>query len=1214
MSGLEAFSIACSVMQTVSFAKEVYTGCKAFYDNKPADLDALEKYAKGMAGLVQGLLPYVNSTVTSPPQDELNRSLASAALECQEISSQLEDQLRYVLTETKKGRKWAQAVSKYVRQRRRKDVMAALEQRLARCQSLLDSLIASKHFRQSDAILLRQSENFNNLSQSFQGLLIKIADGHAEMSQLTTSHHRAIMEHVSSEVAKIDLSVNKVSESLQTQKEKEIAQKLAEELLRSLRFGDMHTREVQIQDRPGVVFDEEFFGLSGMNSVKSSAGEVETEPRDLRSYHQDLGAHSEKRGHILSTEWSHSPNAISEEASKSWSMFVSWLQSDHRLFWINGLPGAGKSTLVNFLVHHYRTRDLLNEWAKDTRIVSYYFWRVGSLMQTSTKGFLCSILHQILSMEPRLCASMLDRFPQTKSLQKYSDWSQKILKDVLWNVLSPGLFKSNICIFIDGLDEIADHEELSQMLHLIQDLYQLSNVKLCLSSRPEWIIKEKFNSYPQLALHTLTASSMYKYASQELTGSLNESFNCPLCNFNLLAELIHKAEGVFLWLSLVVANIKRSLAHVDSAEEVMNRVSQLPAKLKSLYKLMWERLGDDDHFYLKTASQYIRILLTHLNMKKSRGVLYYNNRLSTLCLLLAQYPEKLEDFMYARSPTEIDGLSQWCEQKLTEVAVRCVGFIVEIDSDKPWRCAIQLPSGLAKIRLTEVDFVHRSAYDFFVETEDGKQILSDDSTGDADYALRIAAAYATISAFWGSLSMFSHYRVHIEHSIFALSFAFSERLVGLSPIESAISLCEDIWSLSGNAKSDLLWCMALTKPTYKYLITRRLPKNKMEATEVLRGVWDNHLCKPGLSMSTFVEEMLKLGAEIDQEGFSTIFPHTFCWPFACFNTPFASFLAAFYEWTVFVGNVGGNFLEADFTTWEDNLHALLTLLKSKPVLHKRTAFWFTSGSKAVSVRVHLSMNHTFEGYPGEIFYWIVSASVMRLCNEVLKIGERHFQNRESPLIKEVRRELWESGVVEQENLLETKAMDMKITAVIHRDKRLNITKVNHASRVAFDQEVVNLLLPSASSGGRKPNAAFDHRSFRECQRKGLERYLEAEGNIDGWKDLDVKGFIDTVNEHLGMVPPEQREISRPPDVLSYVVQDQNGLNDRVQFIRPSDPKVKILGERPRKLLQAQYERWHKEHDTPELETINPWGKYMARRYISDTNSDEESSEATSDKD
>lgn len=46
-----------------------------------------------------------------------------------------------------------------------------------------------------------------------------------------------------------------------------------------------------------------------------------------------------------------------------WHDFVKWLETGTGIYWINGKPGSGKSTLMKFVVEQEQTRGHLEKWA-----------------------------------------------------------------------------------------------------------------------------------------------------------------------------------------------------------------------------------------------------------------------------------------------------------------------------------------------------------------------------------------------------------------------------------------------------------------------------------------------------------------------------------------------------------------------------------------------------------------------------------------------------------------------------------------------------------------------------------------------------------------------------------------------------------------------------------------------------------------------------------
>jgi hypothetical protein len=62
--------------------------------------------------------------------------------------------------------------------------------------------------------------------------------------------------------------------------------------------------------------------------------------------------------------------------------FSEWLSPNKSLFWINGKPGSGKSTLMKFLLEHLRTQELLRE--QDPSTLNYISFHLECRLTFST--------------------------------------------------------------------------------------------------------------------------------------------------------------------------------------------------------------------------------------------------------------------------------------------------------------------------------------------------------------------------------------------------------------------------------------------------------------------------------------------------------------------------------------------------------------------------------------------------------------------------------------------------------------------------------------------------------------------------------------------------------------------------------------------------------------------------------------------------------------
>jgi Cdc6-like AAA superfamily ATPase len=173
-----------------------------------------------------------------------------------------------------------------------------------------------------------------------------------------------------------------------------------------------------------------------------------------------------------------------ESTEVPWDNFIHWLKSgEDNIYWISGKAGSGKSTLMKFIIDSEETKKALLEISSDTIVLSFFFWAVGTTMQRSITGMLCTLLHRMLRENKTAAVELLRdelEFPYKESI---SDWSLDELQRSILKVSSSQM--RLYCIFIDGLDEVEHVEGQAELLEILEKFRRQPNIKLCVSSRPE---------------------------------------------------------------------------------------------------------------------------------------------------------------------------------------------------------------------------------------------------------------------------------------------------------------------------------------------------------------------------------------------------------------------------------------------------------------------------------------------------------------------------------------------------------------------------------------------------------------------------------------------------------------------------------------------------------------------------------------------------------
>lgn len=302
--------------------------------------------------------------------------------------------------------------------------------------------------------------------------------------------------------------------------------------------------------------------------------------------------------------------------------FVQWLKEQNCTFWVSGKAGSGKSTLMRYLTEHSTTHQMLTEWAGGGLVVAkHFFWRPGTPLQKSQEGLFRSLLLQVLMKRPGLIPIVCSE----RWLGPYSDsflpWSRSQLVEAMRHLRSaledtslPKESGFQLCIFVDGLDEFdGDHFELVKIL---SNFTKPSRVKMCASSRLWLEFVDAFGSGPwKIQVENLTRRDMLIYVHDHLEA--HDKFSTLRAKdaksaSDLITNVVKRAEGVFLWVYLVVRSLLRGLRNEDSLRDLMRRMETLPPDLGTYFERMLNEI--EDVYRQRTARLFLSLSIARTSM------------------------------------------------------------------------------------------------------------------------------------------------------------------------------------------------------------------------------------------------------------------------------------------------------------------------------------------------------------------------------------------------------------------------------------------------------------------------------------------------------------------------------------------------------------------------------------------------------------------------
>ncbi|KAI0382484.1 hypothetical protein F5Y04DRAFT_252747 [Hypomontagnella monticulosa] len=413
--------------------------------------------------------------------------------------------------------------------------------------------------------------------------------------------------------------------------------------------------------------------------------------------------------------------------------FVEWLRSGHGTFWIQGKAGSGKSTLMKFLWHHALTADYLQYWAgSDHKLItaSYFFWAAGDTLQKSQEGLLRTLLFEILRNCPEVIEQVRRSSAESIELEMLGakdSWSLKSLTDMCV-IATEQLQSARFCFFIDGLDEFKD--DSYELARLIQRLTAHTHVKACISSRPWAEFHHTFgsdtSSYIKLEDHTAEDIRRYVHGQLDQNKQFKKLKRDDAAYESLANEVVKRAQGVFLWVFLVVRSLLDGAYKADEIDDMRRRVNEFPEDLEGFFKQM---LDDVQPSYRRQTSMTFKIALTAVKPLPLMIHGFADDTLKNPQFALTAKTEPLSE----------NKLMQRIEDIPNRLDARCKGLLEVVKRRRE-------ESLYAKF---EVDFFHRTVRDFLRDSLDAHEMFQQNLEEDFSPSLTLCHAFlANLKSSW----------------------------------------------------------------------------------------------------------------------------------------------------------------------------------------------------------------------------------------------------------------------------------------------------------------------------------------------------------------------------------------------------------------------------------------------------------------------------------
>jgi hypothetical protein len=281
-----------------------------------------------------------------------------------------------------------------------------------------------------------------------------------------------------------------------------------------------------------------------------------------------------------------------------------------------------------------------------------------------------------------------------------------------------------LTIFVDGLDEFDGLD--ADMAKIFGAAADSQRVKVCASSRPHFVYEKAFTNRPSLRLQDLTYNDIRTYVEDRLfkDESMQYLFDRePVQARELVEEIVRKADGVFLWVYLVVSSLLRGLGNCDEFSDLKRKLQALPPDLKQLYTHIIRKVDED---YKEETVQFFQLMNATQPLDGDWKDL---KPMTVLSLCLAK--ERDEELPNIVKTLTSQAMIHRCRDMNRRLKSR-TGGLIEVQ--------------LRGVRIDKIDpsmkvgYLHRTVRDFLI-TREMRDILQAEIDFDPNYAMLKSSVY-----------------------------------------------------------------------------------------------------------------------------------------------------------------------------------------------------------------------------------------------------------------------------------------------------------------------------------------------------------------------------------------------------------------------------------------------------------------------------------------
>ncbi|KAI0456380.1 WD40 repeat-like protein [Xylaria acuta] len=281
--------------------------------------------------------------------------------------------------------------------------------------------------------------------------------------------------------------------------------------------------------------------------------DAEKHRREVCYVREKLEAPNYKLDQEMSTEDRHGYSSgtwIFEDPS-----FCSWSNYDtpgHGVLYVNGIPGAGKTTLMSAVTERF----LDNKCSEGkNHCVAYFYFKQKQPNKVSHNSSLRAILLQLVERDSAISDHLFEKVSSTEGVNLRST---KVLEGLVKTALESYRISY---IVLDGLDECAPNEAAKSVgwfLSLINGGLAGTNaaLRVLFCGQRDGTLDKLLSDQPYISLEASRHVEDIRQYCRDFGGKIREKFKIPLeMEEEIILKVTNAAQGMFLYARVVLENL-----------------------------------------------------------------------------------------------------------------------------------------------------------------------------------------------------------------------------------------------------------------------------------------------------------------------------------------------------------------------------------------------------------------------------------------------------------------------------------------------------------------------------------------------------------------------------------------------------------------------------------------------------------------------------------